>query len=148
MKIGLSLMIVGLIVGTLGVGLRPGGRDDPLPGSIKLLEGFQHQKLQGTDSRVGKIWKDEGITIQYDVGRLAGNYAKQQREYQADQLLWAKQQTIKEARVELVLKRDRELFVSFPDHSANFYGKVQTEEDLVDALLMVLTYLPAEKAGR
>ena len=122
--------------------------DDPRPGSITLLDGYKHQKLQGIDTRVGKIWKDGGITIQYDIGRLAGNYAQQQRKYQADQLLWDKQQTVKEERVQLALTKDRELFVSFPGHSANFYGKVQTEEDLVDALLMVLTYVPAEKAGR
>ena len=148
MRTILSFAIVALVVGSLSLALRAANGDDPPPGSIKLLDGYKHQKLQGIDTRVGKIWKENGISIQYDIGRMSGNYAKQQREYQADQLLWAKEQTIKEARVELVLKKDRELYVSFPEHSANFYGKVQTEEDLVEALLMVLTYLPAEKAGR
>ena len=148
MRIATCVAIVVLLVGSLGVGLRAGGADDPLPGSIKLLDGFKHQRMQGIDSRVGKIWKENGLSIQYDIGAMAGNYAKQQRDYQADQLVWAKQQTINGARVELVLKKDRDLYVSFPDHSANFYGKVQKEEDLVEALLIVLTYLPAEKAGK
>ena len=122
--------------------------DDPPPGSITLQDGFKHQKMQGIDTRVGKIWKDGGITIQYDIGRLSGNYAKQQREYAADQLLWSKQQTWHGQPVELTMMKDRQLYVSFPERHANFYGKVQKEQDLVDALLMVLTYLPAEKAER
>ncbi|MEE9128805.1 MAG: hypothetical protein V3T84_02215 [Phycisphaerales bacterium] len=148
MRTILSFAIVALVVGSLSVALRAASADDPPPGSITLLDGYKHQKLQGIDTQVGKIWKDGGITIQYDIGRLAGNYAEQQRKYQADQLVWHKQQTVKAKRVQLALTKDRELFVSFPDHSANFYGKVQKEEDLVDALLIVLTYLPAEKAER
>ncbi|MCH8211393.1 MAG: hypothetical protein IIB99_08470, partial [Planctomycetes bacterium] len=62
--------------------------------------------------------------------------------------LWSKQQTWHGQPVELTMMKDRQLFVSFPERHANFYGKVQKEQDLVDALLMVLTYLPAEKAER
>ncbi len=148
MRTILSFAIVALVIGSLSVALRAASGDDPPPGSITLLDGFKHQKMQGIDTRVGKIWKDGGITIQYDIGRLSGNYAKQQRDYQADQLLWAKQQTWHGQPVELAMMKDRQLYVSFPERHANFYGKVQKEQDLVDALLMVLTYLPAEKAER
>ena len=148
MRTILSLAIVALIIGSLSVALRAASADDPPPGSITLLDGFKHQKLQGIDTRVGKIWKDGGITIQYDIGRLAGNYAEQQRKYQADQLLWDRQQTWQGQPVELAMMKDRQLYVSFPERHANFYGKVPKEQDLVDALLMVLTYLPAEKAER
>ena len=148
MKIVLWLAIVALVVGSLSVALRAASADDPPPGSITLLDGFKHEKMQGIDTRVGKIWKDGGITIQYDIGRLAGNYAEQQRKYQADQLLWDRQQTWRGQPVELAMTKDRQLYVSFPERHANFYGKVQKEQDLVDALLMVLTYLPAEKAER
>ena len=148
MRIALCIASVALVICSLGVGLQAGGADDPLPGSIKLLDGFKHQKMQGIDSRVGKIWIENGLSIQYDIGAMAGNYAKQQREYQADQMLWAKQQTIKGAKVEVVLRKDRDLYVSFPDKNANFFGKVKTEEELAEALLIVLSYLPAEKAGK
>ena len=146
MRTILSFAIVALVIGSLSVVLRAASGDDPPPGSIKLLDGFKHQKMQGIDTRVGKIWKDGGITIQYDIGRLAGDYAKQQREYAADQLLWAKQQTWRGQPVELSMMKDRQLFVSFPERHANFYGKMPKEEDLVDALLIVLTYVPGEKA--
>lgn len=148
MRTTLSLAIVALVIGSLSVALGAASADDPPPGSITLLDGFKHQKLQGIDTRVGKIWKENGITIQYDIGRLAGNFAQQQRKYQADQLAWDRQQTWHGQPVELAMMKDRQLYVSFPERHANFYGKVQTEEDLVDALLMVLTYLPAEKAER
>ncbi len=148
MKIVLWLAIVALVIGSLSVALRAARADDPPPGSIMLLDGFKHQKLQGIDTRVGKIWKDGGITIQYDIGRLSGNYAKQQRDYQADQLLWSKQQTWHGQPVELAMTKDRQLYVSFPERHANFYGEIPEEQDLVDALLIVLTYLPAKKAER
>ena len=139
---------VAILVGLLGVGLHAACTDDPLPGSIKLLEGYQHKKLQGTDSQVGKIWKDGGITIQYDIGLMAGNYAKQQRKYKADHLLWDKLQTWNSEPVEMAMMKDRQLYVSFPKRHANFYGKVKEEQDLVDALLMVLTYLPVKEAEK
>ncbi len=141
-----TFALVALVIGSLSVVLRAASADDPPPGSIKLLDGFKHQTLQGIDTRVGKIWKDGGITIQYDIGRLSGNYAEQQRKYQADQLLWTKQQTWHGQPVELSMMKDRQLFVSFPERHANFYGKIPKEEDVVDALLMVLAYVPAEKA--
>ncbi len=148
MRTILSFAIVALIVGSLSLALRAASADDPPPGSIMLLDGYKHQKLQGIDTQVGKIWKDGGITIQYDIGRLAGNYAQQQRKYQADQLVWDRQQRWHGQPVELAMMKDRQLFVSFPERHANFYGKVRKEQDLVDALLMVLTYLPAENAER
>ena len=148
MRTILCITVVTLLVGSLSFALPAASADDPPPGSITLLDGFKHQKLQGIDTRVGKIWKDGGITIQYDIGRLAGNYAQQQRKYQADQLLWDRQQTWHGQPVELAMTKDRQLYVSFPERHANFYGKVQGEQDLVDALLIVLTYLPAEKAER
>ena len=148
MRTILSLAIVALGVGSLSIALLAASPDDPPPGSITLLDGFKHQKLQGIDTRVGKIWKDGGITIQYDIGRLAGNYAQQQRQYHADRLLWDRQQTWNGQPVELAMTKDRQLYVSFPERHANFYGEIPEEQDLVDALLIVLTYLPAKKAER
>jgi hypothetical protein len=43
---------------------------DPPPGNIKLLPGYQHKTLQGIDTRVGKIWKEGGLEIKYDIGSL------------------------------------------------------------------------------
>jgi hypothetical protein len=123
----------------------PGRAADPVPppGGIKLLPGYQHQKLQGIDTRVGKISKEGGLAIEYDIGRLAGNYAKGQDKAG---LLWFKEQVVGGRSVQLAFTKDRTLIVTFPETHANFSGKTKSDEDLADMLLMVLSYAPEAKA--
>jgi hypothetical protein len=118
---------------------------DPAPGGMKLLSGYQHQKLQGIDTHVGKVWKDGGLSIQYDIGKLAGNYAKAQAK---DEPLWHKEQVIGGRTLHLALAKDKKFYVTLPEWNANFWGQVKTEEDIADILLMVLTYSPAEKTPK
>ena len=47
------------------------------PGSMRLLQGYQHERLQGIDTTVGRIWKPGGPEVHYDIGQLAGNHAQQ-----------------------------------------------------------------------
>ena len=42
------------------------------PGGIQLLEGYRHTKLRGIDTSVGTISNPGGLTINYDIGVLAG----------------------------------------------------------------------------
>jgi len=49
---------------------------EPAPGSMQLLPGFQHQHKQGVDSTVGTISKPGGLRIDYDIGEWAGDYTK------------------------------------------------------------------------
>lgn len=109
------------------------------PGGIKLLPGYQHKKLQGIDTRVGRIWKEGGLAIDYDIGRLAGNAAKSQDQAS---LRWSKEQVVDGRAVQFAFTKDRKLFVTFPQSFANFSASVRSEEDLADMLLMVLTYVP------
>jgi hypothetical protein len=113
-------------------------RDLP-PGRIKLLPGYQHKRLQGIDTRVGRIWKDGGLDIKYDIGFLAGDYAdpKNMKEY-----TWFKQQSIGGHLVHCALDKSNTLVVSFPDSSANFMAAVKSQGDVADMLLMILTYQP------
>jgi hypothetical protein len=113
------------------------------PGDIKLLPGYKHAKLQGIDTRVGKTWKDGGLTIQYDIGRLAGNHVKAQEK---DKGLWYKEQVLAGHPVQLALTKDRTLYVTFPEATANFYGRARSDEEMADMLLMVLTYMPPAKS--
>jgi hypothetical protein len=114
-----------------------------VPWGIKLLPGYKHEKLRGIDTVVGKISKEGGLIFSYDVGRLAGNYVKAQDK---GTILWYKDQVVDGRPVHLALSKDRMLFVTFPESAANFAGKVKTDEELVDMLLMVLTYTPPPKA--
>lgn len=118
---------------------------DSAPGGIKLLSGYKHQVLQGIDTRVGKVWKEGGLSIQYDIGKLAGNYAKAQGK---DEPLWHKEQVIGGRTVHLTLAKDKKFYVTLPQGNANFWGQVKTEEDIADILLMVLTYAPDEKTPK
>jgi hypothetical protein len=105
---------------------------------MTLLPGYQHERLQGIDTSVGRIWKKDGLEIHYDIGRLAGNYA-QSREKDKDKLEWFKEQAVGGRNVQIALTKDRVLTITVAGF-ANFYGTVKSEGDLADMLLMVLTY--------
>jgi hypothetical protein len=45
----------------------------------------------------------------------------------------------------LALTKDRMLYVTFPQTSANFFGTTKSDAEMVDMLLMVLTYAPPAK---
>src|SRR5205823_8122709 len=47
-----------------------------LPGKIAMPAGWKHTKEQGEDSIVGKFTRESGLTVRYDMGMLAGVYAK------------------------------------------------------------------------
>ncbi|HUQ32208.1 MAG TPA: hypothetical protein VM095_08805 [Pyrinomonadaceae bacterium] len=112
------------------------------PGGIKLLPGYQHKTLQGFDTWVGKIWKEGGLEIKYDIGFLAGDYADPKHR---ENFLWYKEQLIEGRRVHCALYKSNSLVVSFPDSSANFTAKVNSQEDIAEMLLMILTYRPVAR---
>jgi hypothetical protein len=116
------------------------GADEP-PGGIKLLDRYMHQKLPGTDSFPGRIWRENGLEIKYDIGGMAGNYASQ---VDPSQQKWRKQQTINGREVIIVLKNDDHMIVTFAKIGdlapANFFALIRSQDDIADMLLTVLTY--------
>jgi hypothetical protein len=128
--------------GSLSAGANQGGVV-PAPGGMTLLPGYQHERGMGIDTLVGKISKPDGLTIRYDIGELGGNYVKNRAKNNA---IWAKEQVIAGNKVQMALTNKKRLIVTFPDAYANFYGDVKAEGDIVDMLLMVLTYAPSKKA--
>src|SRR5262245_31717799 len=119
---------------------------DP-PGNIVLLPGYQHEPLRGNDSQIGRIWRDRGLSIEYDIGRLAPN-----RIDRSPNLQWLKEQIVAGKRVQVGLSKDRLLMVVFssdgvtprggsgPTLPAAFTGKVGSDEDIADMMFMVMTY--------
>ena len=130
-SLGLIAFVVSLVVAQ---------KSDAPPGSVKMLSGYEHQRETGIDTTVGRIWKQDGLTISYDIGTLAGNGAAHRKE--TGKNLWYREQTFNGHKAQLVLTTDRFLCVTFPENTANFFGVVKTEQDLIDALLMILTYTP------
>lgn len=133
----------------------PAKADDNRLGGMKLLPGYKHQPLQGIDSIVGRIAKEDGLQIMYDIGavlkpgalRTGGSFSDHPKLTPKDQVRWYKEQTVHGQPVHLAYKKDGYLLVSFPQKGANFSVKVSSDEELAEALLMILTYPdPVEKA--
>ena len=136
-----------LVIFPLAIGAEnSSSQPSPPPGAIQLIEGYHHRHLQGIDSRPGRIWKDGGVEISYDIGRMAGNYAANINP--ADRV-WSVRQVVNGRSTEIVKSKDGRVFVSFPadakkktaeNYPANFYAKVSSEEDLAVLLAIALTY--------
>lgn len=128
-------------------------KPDPAPGGVQLLPGYKHQTLQGIDSRPGKIFKEGGLEIMYDIGRipkaggfrLGGDYSDWAKRVPAKDQRWYREQTINGHPVYLVYTKKQRLTVSFPKGGINFSCEAKTEQDLVDALLMTLSYVGSKE---
>ena len=139
----------------------------PPPGNIELLTGYVHEPRRGKDSRVGVIYKKDGLAIGYDIGRMAAVYADQYfPEYfeklrkqthrnpdsieweiksLQDKVKWRQRQNVNGDEVLIVLLKDSTLIASFVNSKANFQAKIDSDDKIADFLLMVLTYQPSIK---
>jgi hypothetical protein len=113
---------------------------DPTPGNIKLLPGYHHQSGQGFDSRAGKIWKEGGAQVRYDIGDMAGNYADCKLCGWTKGEVWRKTYSANGQNAIYVFTKGNNLVVSFPDSKANFVAVINNESDLTDVLLMLATF--------
>ena len=110
----------------------------PPPGDIELFDGYTHTPKRGIDSRVGEISKPDGITIRYDIGRMAGLFAG--RCMANNECLWYKGQKINGRDVWLSLTKEGRVYATFPKEYANFWADTKSQENVADFLVMILTY--------
>jgi len=117
-------------------------------GPIRLLPGY-HYHIHGFDSLAGEISrdKDNGPILSFDAPAYAdsagGGGAGLDQEIntlKSEDILWLKEQTVNGSLMRAVLTKDRRLLISFPAADAGFRGTVKNDEDVVDILLMVMTY--------
>lgn len=122
----------------------------PLPGGfqIHLLPGYAYEPLQGIDSIVGRIVKKEGLTIQFEMGRipqggfrLGGDYSDYTQSVPEQNRQWYKEQTIGGRKVHVVLSKDHRLTISTASKTEgiNFTTTAKTADEVADVLLMVLS---------
>ena len=127
-------------------------------GGIQLLPGYKHQKLQGIDSIVGKIVKQGGLTIFYEIGgipkgglRFGGSFTDRPQRTPKSQRRWYKEQLIHGEPVHIAYLKDNRLLVSYPKSlpgkGINFSTKVGSADEMAEALLMLLTF-PQRKRSR
>jgi hypothetical protein len=119
----------------------------PPPGNIKLLPEYVHERKQGIDTDVGLISKKDGLSIRYDIGDLAGNYAIRAQEREKQNLLWYRWQEVNGQRLLITHLKDGTIYASFYETRANFISIVKTNEELVDFLMMIMTYGYKEKTN-
>lgn len=130
------LVVLTLLFSPIVVSAQRPKRKD-IPGHIVLLEGYHHVVTDGFDSITGRIWKEGGVDIRYDLF-MAGHY--EDRKEWTTKIKWKREQVIGGRRVICVLTKDNRLLIAFPEYMANFYAKVRNEKDVADMLLMILTY--------
>lgn len=130
-------------------------------GGIKLLNGYKYRKGKslGVLSAVGTIYKNNGLTIEIEEG-LSQGYAANRIDI--DKYAWLKEQIIngRDVKIALIAKgvktvwepdRPRDstmghiLLVTFPlgsqvNHAVNFRAEILNDEELADALFMILTF--------
>jgi len=111
------------------------------PGNVRLLPGYVHTPMRPIDSAAaGRISKAHGLVVSYDIGLAAGHYENDP--HWKNRAAWRTEQLIDGKRVVCIYTKSKELLIAFPDQLANFYGRVRTQRDITDMMLMVLTYDP------
>jgi hypothetical protein len=125
--------------------------DPPPPGALQLLPGYTHVPKQGFDSVAGEISKKDGLTIQYEIGRvrkpgafaLGGDFSDRAAGLRDAE--WLKKQVVNGQTMNVAYSKDNMLYVSFPESGVNFHVKAKTPEEVAEVLLMLLTYPAAKK---
>ena len=133
--------------------------DDRLQG-IQLLPGYKHEKLQGIDSIVGRIVKKKGLTISYEIGGIpkgpfafGGSFSDRPKKTPKKLVKWYREQMVNGQPMHIAYLKSKALLVSFPksipNKGINFYvAKVETMEEMADALLMLSTFPIAETGAK
>lgn len=137
----------------------------PPPGGIRLLNGYEYEERDtlGVLSASGTIYRENGLLIEFEEGMSQG--------YAADpadraRYAWFKERTANGGKVYVALikkgvksvwepdkPRSKEfgniLLVTYPlgdikNHAINFNAEILSDEELVDALMMILTFNPSK----
>jgi len=125
--------------------------DNSRIGGIKLLPGYKHEQLQGIDSIVGKIVNPKGLSIFYEIGPIpqgpfatGGSFTDRPKKTPKTLLRWYKEQTIQGQPVHIAYLKNKTLLVSYPKsipkNGINFSTKVESADEMADALIMLLTF--------
>jgi hypothetical protein len=132
-------------------------------GGIRLLNGYQIKRQVNIDGDAWNIQKN-GFTIKFESGPSWGVAADPAR---MDTYSWYREQNVNGCKVILAMVKPGQktvwepensrgmvpgniLLVTFvlsksnPNYTANFWAKVANQEELIDMLLMVMTFDPSK----
>ena len=120
-------------------------------GTIEVPNGFHHQRTGTKDSERGVITSPQGLTLNYDIGRMAGThmYSGLQKD-----CLWYREQFIngrdvisgiinRDGKKQLIITiREREQAKGVFQSPANFWADTKRDEDIAEVILIALSYSP------
>ena len=113
---------------------------------ITLLPGFELRDQQGIDSYVGVIRKPGGLTIQYDIGEMAGRYSESAEWTKGE--VWRKRAKINGDTLVCVYTVEHRLTCTALEARANFYAHAESETEIQQMLQMTSTYAPGKDLNR
>jgi len=135
-----------------------------VPGNIKLLDGYTYERRRSKDSNGGAFIRTDEFTFVHDIGKMAGNRAKQYFRENLEQLRrrrrisdgdleeewrrieekveWRQNLKMRNDELMVVYLKDSTLIASYSESSANFIGKVDSKDKIADFFLTVLTFRP------
>jgi hypothetical protein len=118
-----------------------GAQEVSPPGGLVLLPGYRHAAGRGIDTHVGRIWKENGPVISYDIGPGASSIAKPRM---GDNTLWVKEISIDEKTVLRVnMQKDQTtVLIDIGAWSCFAAHNIGAKEDLAEVLMMLMSYTP------
>ena len=140
-----SLFVLSLTLSSLAVSAQTKTLSIPKPtppGNIQLLDGYKYEQLEGIDSYVGVIKGENGLEIRHDIGNMAGNYTRRYLDSKVGDVVWIKRQTLNNDDVLVVLLKNGHIIANYTKSSANFFASTSKQEEIVDFMLIVMTYKP------
>ncbi len=110
--------------------------------TVKMPTGFTHTFDQGIDTKVGHFTSPDGkLIIHYDIGHLAGVYARQTS---GKEILLSTNYVVHDLVALVVISKEanlRHLVISLPEGGpANFYANIRNDIDTQSVLDLVFTY--------
>jgi len=134
------MIVVALYFGSVTTEKVPQIRGRGGESPVRLLPGYSQRAGSAIDSRVGRIWKQNGPVIEYGIGRTAGNDALTYAErFPKMSMLQLAAREPGQVVLTMDLEHDR-LFVSI-GYTANFVATgVKTRRDLAEVMAMIYTY--------
>jgi hypothetical protein len=122
-----------------------------VPAGVLIFPGYTHQFLPTIDTTHGRISKEDGLSITYNLDKYSSisTAADLDEDY-----VWSRSQQQDDRRLFVALDGDGVLHVKFlyenggfrprnggaMDFVAEFYGSVENDEDIAEFLIMVLGY--------
>ena len=115
--------------------------DSPPPGDMRLLPGYRHTQGRGIDSMVGRIWKEGGPIISYDIGPGSSPFTTPRS---GDNTLWVKTTTVgQKTKFAVNMQKDGDTFLVDIGCGSSFAAQnVRTKEELAEVLLMLMSHRP------